>query len=65
LAKQLNVRLVRIVGFSENGYYPPMPYAARGAAMDMAVAQEAKLAPDLPVGENKIVSNVTVTYEVR
>jgi uncharacterized protein len=66
LADQLGVSLVRVVGFSENGYYPPMPYAARGAAFDMAVAQESKaIAPELPVGENKIVSNVSVTYEIR
>jgi len=68
LAKQLGVRLVRIVNFSENGYYPPMPYAARGGvAYDMAVTQEAKAenAPELPVGENKIVSNVSITYEIR
>lgn len=67
LAGQLGVRLVRIVGFSEDGSYPPMPYAygRGGATMDMAVAQEAKLAPELPVGENKITSYVNVTYEIR
>lgn len=66
LADSLDVRIVRVVGFSEDGYYPPMPYAyGRGASMDMAVAQEAKAAPALPVGENKIYSNVTITYEIR
>ncbi len=68
LAKQLNVRIVRVVGFSEDGYYPPMPYAARGGAMNASfdmVAQEAKASPELPVGENKIISNVTITYEIR
>ncbi|MBI2610590.1 SIMPL domain-containing protein [Candidatus Kaiserbacteria bacterium] len=65
LAKQLNVRLVRIIGFSESeGGYPPIPYAyGRGGDM---VAMEAKaIAPEIPVGENKIVSNVSVTYEIR
>lgn len=66
LANQLGVSIVRVVGFSEDGYYPPVPYMARGAAMDMAVAQESKaVAPELPAGENKIVSNVNVTYEIR
>lgn len=67
LADQLGVKLVRIVNFSENGYYPPTPYAygRGGLAMDSAVAQEAKMAPDLPVGENRIVSNVSITYEIR
>ncbi len=67
LADSLGVKIVRVVGFSENGSYPPTPYAygRGGAAMDMAVAQEAKVAPALPTGENKIYSNVTVTYEIR
>lgn len=67
LARSLGVKVVRVVGFSEDGYYPPMPYAygRGGATMDMAVAQEAKMAPALPTGENKIYSNVTITYEIR
>lgn len=66
LADQLGVRLVRIVSFYENegGYSPVAMYARGGVAMDMAVAESAP-APQLPVGENKIVSNVNVTYEIR
>lgn len=67
LAKQLNVRLVRVVGFSEDGYYPPMPYAY-GMGGDAVMAREAstgKAAPEIPTGENKIISNVTITYEIR
>ncbi|PIR82699.1 hypothetical protein COU20_00775 [Candidatus Kaiserbacteria bacterium CG10_big_fil_rev_8_21_14_0_10_59_10] len=66
LANSLNVRLVRIVGFHESDYgYPPMPYAY-GMGGDMMVRSEAAMkAPELPVGENKIVSNVSVTYEIR
>jgi len=65
LAKQLNVSLVRVVGFSESGgEYPPIPYAYGRGAADM-VAFESKAAPAIPVGENKIVSNVSVTYEIR
>jgi uncharacterized protein YggE len=66
LAKQLHVSLVRVVGFSESGNYP-MPYAynARaGMAMD-AVTLESKSAPALPVGENKITSSVSISYEIR
>src|SRR5690606_38170187 len=64
LADDLDVRLVRVVSFSENGggYYPMF---ARGAAMDMAVSSEAKAAPELPTGENTITSYVTITYEIR
>ena len=66
LAKQLGVSIVRVVGFSEDGSYPPTPYAygRGGVAMDMA--QESKaVAPELPAGQNKITSNVSVTYEIR
>jgi len=67
LARQLGVSVVRVVGFYEDsgGYQPPIAYGMGG---DMAVrnmAMEAKAAPDLPVGENKIISNVSITYEIR
>lgn len=66
LAKQLNVSLVRVVGFSESGGgYPPMPYAYGRGGADMAVMESKAIAPELPAGENKIVSNVSVTYEIR
>ena len=66
LAKQLNVRIVRIVGFSENGSYPPTPFAyGMGGDAVMARAESVKVAPELPMGENKITSNVSVTYEIR
>src|SRR3989344_5244427 len=60
LADSLGVSIVRVVGFSESGSYPPMPYAygmggARDAVMSKAVA------PEIAVGPNKITSNVTVT----
>ncbi len=71
LAKTLGVNLDTIVNFYENGDggYPIM-YARE--AMDskagyggtMAVAPQAA-SVDLPTGENKVVSNVTITYEVR
>ncbi len=65
LADSLGVKLVRIVNFSEGGNYP-MPYYAMGG-MDKAVSMEASvaMAPQLPVGENEVVSNVTITYEIR
>lgn len=65
LARDLGVSVVRVVGFyEESGGY--QPYYARGAAMDMAVSNEVKMvAPEMPVGENKIISNVSITYEIR
>jgi uncharacterized protein YggE len=66
LAKDLGVNIVRIVGFNEDtsGYPTPYAYGRGGIAMD--AAQSVKAAPpELPVGENKITSNVSVTYEIR
>src|SRR3989338_4179504 len=65
LANQLGVSLVRVIGFSENGGGYPVPYAY-GRGGHMMVAMESKaVAPEIPVGENKIISNVSVTYEIR
>ena len=64
LAKQLGVHLVRIVGFSENGNYPTYyakTMSAGMGAMDAAVAP----APEIATGQNKITSDVNVTYEIR
>lgn len=64
LAKDLDVRLVRMTGFSENdgGYYPEPYYA-----MDMAesVSMNMKSAPSMPTGENSIHSTVYITYEIK
>jgi len=66
LAKDLNVRLVRIVDFSESGSYPPIYYARSEAALNKAGALGAPIPPpEVPTGENKIISNVSITYEIR
>lgn len=62
LSKSLGVRLVRIVSYNDGGSYPiyAMKEAyGRGGAVD------ASSAPEIPVGEDKIVSNVTITYEIK
>jgi uncharacterized protein YggE len=60
LARQLGVTLVRVVRFSESGggVYPMM------YAKDMASTASAPM-PELPVGQNKYTSNVTITYEIQ
>jgi uncharacterized protein len=65
LADQLGVSLVRIVGFNEGGGGYPVQYAR--AEMTMMALDEGAVgsAPSLPVGENKISSFVTITYEIR
>ena len=64
LASDLGVRLVRVVSFSESGDYPI--YYAREMAMgkggDMVAAAPV---PEIPTGENKIISNVNISYEIR
>ena len=69
LAKTLGVRLDTVVNFYENGDggYPIM---YREAAMDSKVMMEGaavapQASPVLPTGENKVVSNVTITYEIK
>jgi len=63
LAKQLGVSLVRVVSFSESGNYPI--YYAKGAALGMGGSDASAPVPEIPVGENTITSNVTITYEIR
>jgi len=64
LAKDLGVDLVKIVQFSEGGGYPI--YYAKDMAYGMGggVAESAP-APEVPTGENKIISNISITYEIR
>ena len=62
LAKQLGVSLVRVVSFNENGGGQPMS-VAYGMAQDSMMAKAA--APEIAVGQNKVTSDVTITYEIR
>lgn len=64
LADDLGVDLVRIVSFSENGGGSPIYYAKTMDAYGIGGAESAP-APQIPTGENQIVSNVTISYEVR
>lgn len=67
LAKDLGVHLGRIVNFSEGGNYPTYFRADMMAqeGMGMGGANVAAPKAEIPAGQNKIVSNVTVTYEIR
>ncbi len=67
LARDLGVDLVRVISYYDQGPMYPMYYAKSamseagyGMGGDMMQA-----APQLPGGENKIISNVNVTYEIR
>lgn len=62
LAKQLGVRLGKIVNFSESsgGYAYPMAYS-----IGAGVSESKNATPDVPVGENTYNASVSITYEIR
>ncbi len=64
LARDLGVKIVRVVSFNENigGYYSAM-YNTMSArpAMDKAV----ETSPELPTGSDKITSDVSISYQIR
>jgi uncharacterized protein YggE len=62
LERELGVKLGRIVSFSENSGGYPMYYSRSGM---MDAKAESAPAPELPTGENKITSNVSITYEIQ
>lgn len=66
LASQLGVSLVRVVSYSDSGNYP-QPYYAKDMAYSTGagVANEAATPPSISIGQNKVTSNVNITYEIR
>ena len=63
LAKQLGVRLVRIVSYNDNGRYPI--YYAKAEAASYSIGGGGRVTPEIPVGEDKIISQVNITYEIK
>src|SRR3989344_1683418 len=66
LAKDLGVKLVRIVSFNESGNYPI--YFKEAFSADVGYGRggaTAPASPEVPAGENKIISNVNISYEIR
>jgi uncharacterized protein YggE len=63
LADSLGVSLVGVVSFSEGGNYP-IYYGKTMASDSMAIGGAPAAAPMLPAGQNKVTSNVTITYEI-
>jgi uncharacterized protein len=64
LAEELDVRLVRVMGYSDNMGGGPMPYYREVSVSNAGMDMQAK-APTLPTGENKVNLTVSVTYEIR
>ena len=63
LEKDLGISLGRIVSFNEDGGGYPVYYGK--AMMSADSVGSAAPAPTLPTGENKITSNVSITYEIK
>lgn len=61
IARSLGIKLGKVVSFSDNDMYPnaaPMMYSA-DAGMEKSVS------PQMPAGEAKITSNISVSFEIR
>ena len=65
LANDLGVTLVRIVSFNEGGNYPVYNYAMGASMKTMSADATPPSAANIPTGENKYVSNVSIVYEIR
>jgi uncharacterized protein len=65
LAEDLGVRIVRMTSFWENQPYLPFDGYGYGGRMESAVAQDASIAPNTPMGENTTTVQVNISYEVR
>lgn len=65
LADNLGVKLVRIVNFSESGYFPMHREKFGVEAMTFDLVASGGPVPEIPIGENKIISQVNIVYEIR
>ncbi|MDR3558185.1 MAG: SIMPL domain-containing protein [Candidatus Pacebacteria bacterium] len=63
LAKQLGVRIVRVTSFNDNNngvVYPMMAVAEKASTGSTDAAT-----PEVPVGQQKVTDNVSISYEIQ
>ena len=66
LAADLGMKVVKVVGFyEEESYGYGGDYAMGNRMMAMDMAEEAKIMPSMPVGENTIYESVNITFEIK
>lgn len=65
LAKQLGVKLGKIISFYESGDDPYYAYGKGGDSRIMTLEAAAAPSPEVPAGEQEIVSNVSIVYEIK
>ncbi len=63
LGKSLGIHLSKIINFSESGEETPPIYYGKTMNAE-SVGLSVPTTPQIPTGENTIVSNVTITYEI-
>lgn len=63
LASDLGVRLVRVVNFNE--YEVPFYGRYEVGVAGVGYGGDGKVTPEIPTGENRITSQVNITYEIR
>lgn len=62
LAKELGVSLTRITGFYESNSARPMIYGMGGGK---TAVNSVSATPEIPSGEQKVTSDVNITYEIK
>jgi len=67
LAKDLDSRLIRMIGYYEEQGGYPIPYGMGGDMMEksMVAMDSAAVSPELPTGEDTVRKVVNITYEIR
>lgn len=65
LAKQLGVKIVGVINFNDQVYYPMYEAKNQSLGMGAAIATDAAVPAPIQAGQNKITSQVTITYEIR
>jgi len=65
LAKQLGVRLGKIMYYNDNSGYPVPYYGDMAVREGMGGGMVLPTKAVLPAGETKITSNISITYEIK
>lgn len=66
IAKDLGVKLVKITSYYDSSNDNPSPMYAREGMMGADVMSfKASTPAQIPTGEQKVISNVTITYEIK
>ncbi len=64
LSKDLGVKIKKITSYYEDIPYNPSPMYGMGGDTKVMSVEAVRATPEIPVGENKFISNITITYEI-